>query len=60
MHELIEQSPFANSHGGLDLVRKEDGSLYLRMEGDIQDRYFGPLTEEQLSAFKLLCMVPEA
>ena len=60
MDEIIERSPFGNTYGSLNMVRQQDGKLYLRMEDCFDPDYFGPLNDEQVAAFKLLCQVPEA
>lgn len=58
--ETIESSPFGNSYGGLSLALGEDGKKYLVMDDCSGPDYYGPLTEEQVAAFYLLCDVPDA
>ena len=57
----IKESPFENAYGGLSLVVEETtGKRYLDMDGaDGSGGTFGPLTDEQVAAFFLLCEVPE-
>jgi hypothetical protein len=57
---LISQSPFVNTYGGLALVNNEAGELFLRMQDCFGHDVFGPLTEEQVKAFHVLCKVEEA
>lgn len=48
-----EDSPFGNTYGGLTLVTT-DGGYYLEM-GDCQGPdWFGPLTPDQVAAFRVL------
>jgi len=54
----IKESQFANTYGGLSLVRVTNGQQYLEMQDCFGPEYFGPLTEEQISAFETLCEVP--
>jgi len=53
------QSPFVNESGGLVLMEFENVA-FLKMQSACEDRWFGPLTENQVSSFKLLCDVPLA
>ena len=57
------RSPFRNTYGGLDLFWREDdgGELqpFLSMEDCFGPDIFGPLTENQLEAFYVLCEVKE-
>ncbi|HET8688206.1 MAG TPA: hypothetical protein VFM18_16350 [Methanosarcina sp.] len=55
---IISHSEFRNTYGGLDLIEK-DGQKYLMMEDCFGPDYFGPLTEEQINAFNVLCKVPK-
>jgi hypothetical protein len=55
----IQESPFSNTYGGLSLVIGDDGHRYLEMEDCCGPEYFGPLTDEQASAFHTLCEVKE-
>lgn len=60
MTETIKESPFYNGYGGLDLVKDDEGNLWLRMSDSIMgDDFFGPLSLEQVAAFELLCQAPE-
>ena len=59
MKRVIRESPFANTYGGLSLVRDEKNQqFFLEMEDCFGPLYFGPLTEEQTNAFHILCQVP--
>ncbi len=51
----IKQSPFTNTYGSLNLVRGESGKFYIEMEDQQGDELYGPLTDEQVEAFNLLC-----
>jgi hypothetical protein len=53
----IKQSPFTNTYGSLNLVKGDDGNFYLEMEDPQGDDLYGPLTDEQVEAFHLLCEV---
>lgn len=53
----IKESPFCNTYGSLNLVKGDDGNFYLEMEDPQGDDLYGPLTEEQVDAFHLLCEV---
>ncbi len=57
-HEVIQESQFCNTYGHLVLVRVK-GKNYLLMEECVGGNYFGPLTDKQVEAFKILCDVPE-
>jgi hypothetical protein len=57
--ETVRASDFSNTYGGLDLVKDGDGVLYLRMSDCMGDSFFGPLTQDQVAAFELLCNAPE-
>ena len=57
---LIKRSPFSNTYGSLILVQDVDGKYYLHMQDCIADDLFGPLTQEQIDAFHVLCDVPES
>jgi len=52
-------SQFENNAGALVLMTLENIS-YLEMQGTHEARWFGPLTANQVSAFKLLLDVPAA
>ena len=56
--EILESSPFGNTYGGLSLVLGEDHERYLEMEDCFGPDYYGPLTDEQVAAFLLLCELP--
>ena len=56
----IKGSPFCNTYGRLTLVLGDDGQKYLEMDDCCGPDYFGPLTEDQLVAFHVLCEVKEA
>ena len=56
----IKYSPFANTYGSLILVQDGDGQFYLCMQDCMGDDHFGPLTQEQVNAFNILCEVPES
>jgi hypothetical protein len=53
----IKESPFTNTYGSLNLVRGESGNFYLEMEDALGNDLYGPLTDEQVKAFHLLCEV---
>lgn len=53
----IKESPFCNTYGSLNLVKGDDENFYLEMEDPQGDDIYGPLTEEQVKAFYLLCEV---
>lgn len=55
----IKESPFGNTYGGLTLVTGEDGKRYLEMEDCFGLDYFGPLNDEQVAAFYVLCDVEQ-
>jgi hypothetical protein len=50
----IQRSPFRNTYGSLLLVEGSDGNKYLAMQDCGEPDYFGPLTTEQVTAFKVL------
>jgi hypothetical protein len=56
----IADSSFGNTYGGLHLVLGDDGQKYLRMGDCFGPDYFGPLTDEQVSAFYVLRGVQRA
>ena len=58
IHDVVKDSEFTNEYGGLSLVRFND-KLYLCMEDCFRDKYFGPLTNAQVTAFNLICDVQE-
>ena len=58
--KTLESSPFGNTYGGLSLVLGEDLKKYLEMEDCVSSDYYGPLTDEQVAAFLLLCDLPRA
>ncbi len=58
--DTISQSPFVNTYGGLSLILGDDGQRYLEMSDCFGPDYFGPLTEEQVAAFYVLCEVQSA
>lgn len=54
--EKVKTSSFGNTYGGLSLVRQiKTGDRFLEMEDCFGPEYHGPLTEEQVAAFLLLC-----
>lgn len=55
---ILESSPFSNTYGGLSLVLGEDLEHYLEMEDCLGPDYYGPLTDEHVAAFMLLCELP--
>lgn len=55
--ETIKESPFGNTYGGLSLALGDDGKKYLVMDDCFGPVYHGPLTDEQVAAFYLLCDV---
>jgi len=55
----ITISPFKNESGGLSMLSLA-GISYLKMQGACEARWFGPLTANQVSAFRLLSDVPAA
>ena len=59
MKDRIIESPFANTYGSLCLVEEASGKKFLLMQDCCRpyDRW-GPLTEEQVAAFHLLCEIP--
>lgn len=59
-NETIKDSPFGNTYGGLSLVLGDDGQRYLEMQDCFGPDYFGPLTDEQVAAFYVLCDVQSA
>jgi len=59
--ELILNSQFANTYGGLSLRKDVDtGKLYLQMDDCLGPEVWGPLTDEQVTAFHTLCKVDSA
>lgn len=58
--ETLQESPFSNTYGGLSLVLGEDGNRYLEMKDYDGPDYYGPLNEEQATAFVVLCDVRRA
>ena len=57
MDETIAESPFGNTYGGLDMILRNDGKLYLKMGDCLGDKYYGPLNDEQVKAFMVICQV---
>ncbi len=53
--KIIKESPFVNTYGRLILVEDENGDKYLEMGDCFGPDYFGPLSDEQVKAFYLLC-----
>lgn len=51
----VAGSPFCNEYGGLDLVDRGDGEIYLKMGAALGTDYYGPLTPGQVRAFYTLC-----
>ncbi len=51
---VVNARPEISLSGALSLVRI-DGDAYLRMGRDIDGDYFGPLSNVNIAAFKLLC-----
>ena len=58
--KTLKNSPFANTYGGLRLVENDKGQRLLEMEDCFGSDYFGPLTDEQVEAFEMLCDVERA
>ena len=58
--KTVKHSPFSNTYGTLILVQDVDDKYYLRMQDCMGDDLFGPLTQEQIDAFHVLCEVPES
>jgi hypothetical protein len=56
---VVKSSPFQNTYGGLDLVKNGEGKLFLRMQDCSGNDYYGPLTQDQVSAFYVLCELKE-
>jgi hypothetical protein len=56
-YEREKMSQFGNTYGNLSIGTGDDGKKYLEMQDCFGPDYFGPLTDEQVSAFYLLCRV---
>jgi hypothetical protein len=52
-------SQFSNDSGGLRLW-SVDEVYYLGMTGRVRNKVFGPLTANEISAYRLLCGLDEA
>jgi hypothetical protein len=55
----LRNSNFSNTYGGLSLVQYKD-KKYLCMDDCFGPSYFGPLNQEEISAFDILCRIPLA
>ncbi len=53
----IKKSNFTNTYGGLNLILGDDGKMYLEMQDCDSCEIYGPLTDEDVKAFLLLCKV---
>lgn len=56
---IIKESPFGNQYGSLVLIEYDNGDKCLEMEDCCHSSYFGPLTDEHVCAFDVLCGVNE-
>ena len=59
VYKQLMESGFANTYGGLNLVVRSDGEMFLEMQDCIDAAYFGPLTNLELGAFLTLVRVKE-
>jgi len=48
------ETEFRNYYGGLSMQEFEGGEFFLAMEDHSGNDWFGPLTDEQVAAFKVL------
>ena len=55
--KIVKQMGGTALGGRLALWQEADGSKYLSVIGDLSDRFYGPLTDEQLMAYEVLCDV---
>lgn len=56
---VIKESSFGHMDGNLSLVLCSDGAKYLTVSGT-HPKFFGPLTENEISAFFTLSNLPSA
>lgn len=58
--QVVKDSPFGNTYGNLRLVVDLSGALFLEMMDCQGGDCWGPLTDEQVQAFYVLCDVKSA
>lgn len=56
-YNIVKNSFYRNTYGGLDLIKGENDKFYLKMQDCFGPDFFGPLTDEQINAFYILCEV---
>ncbi len=56
--EFKKESPFGNTYGSLCMY-EYNGRQYLHVQDCFSNGYFGPLTNEEIKAFDVLCNVKE-